>query len=177
MDYSADPFHKLPEGGTLRERFASLLAQPNVTSQKGLIEMFDSSIGASTVLMPFGGRRQATETQVSVQKLPVGNHLTHTASLMAFGFNPEISSWSPYHGAAYAVVEAVAKAVAAGQEYKKMRFSYQEYFEKMTSDKAWGKPLAALLGALRMQVEFGLPSIGGKDSMSGTFADINVPRR
>ncbi len=175
VDYSADPFHKLPEGGTLRERFASLLAQPNVTSQKGLIEMFDSSIGASTVLMPFGGRRQATETQVSVQKLPVGNHLTHTASLMAFGFNPEISSWSPYHGAAYAVVEAVAKAVAAGQEYKKMRFSYQEYFEKMTSDKAWGKPLAALLGALRMQVEFGLPSIGGKDSMSGTFADINVP--
>lgn len=137
--------------------------------------MFDSSIGASTVLMPFGGKRQATESQVSVQKLPVGNHLTHTASLMAYGFNPEISSWSPYHGAAYAVVEAVAKAVAAGQKHSTMRFSYQEYFQKMNSDKAWGLPLAALLGALRMQVEFGLPSIGGKDSMSGTFADINVP--
>ncbi|MDE5662711.1 MAG: phosphoribosylformylglycinamidine synthase [Muribaculaceae bacterium] len=175
VDYTANPFHKEPAGATLRERFEEVLSQPNVTSQKGLIEMFDSSIGASTVLMPFGGRRQATETQVSVQKLPVGNHLTHTASLMAFGFNPEISSWSPYHGAAYAVVEAVAKAVAAGQEHKKMRFSYQEYFEKMTSEQAWGKPLAALLGALRMQVEFGLPSIGGKDSMSGTFADINVP--
>ncbi len=175
VDYTQNPFAKSPAGATLEERFKEVLAQPNVTSQKGLIEMFDSSIGASTVLMPFGGRRQATETQVSVQKLPVGNHLTHTASLMAFGFNPEISSWSPYHGAAYAVVEAVAKAVAAGQAYKGMRFSYQEYFEKMTSDKAWGKPLAALLGALRMQVEFGLPSIGGKDSMSGTFADINVP--
>lgn len=175
VDYSVNPFEKCPEGATLSDRFCNLLAQPNVTSQKGLIEMFDSSIGASTVLMPFGGKRQATETQVSVQKLPVGNHETHTASLMAFGFNPEISSWSPYHGAAYAVVEAVAKAVAAGQEHKKMRFSYQEYFEKMTSDHAWGKPLAALLGALRMQVEFGLPSIGGKDSMSGTFADINVP--
>lgn len=175
VDYTVNPFEKHPEGETLRWKMASTMALPNVTSQKGLIEMFDSSIGASTVLMPFGGRRQATETQVSVQKLPVGNHETNTASLMAFGFNPEISSWSPYHGAAYAVVEAVAKAVAAGQEYKKMRFSYQEYFEKMTSDIAWGKPLAALLGALRMQVEFGLPSIGGKDSMSGTFADINVP--
>lgn len=175
VDYDKNPFEKHPNGETLRWRFADTLAQPNVTSQKGLIEMFDSSIGASTVLMPFGGKRQASETQVSVQKLPVGNHETNTASLMAFGFNPEISSWSPYHGAAYAVVEAVAKAVAAGQEYKKMRFSYQEYFEKMTSELAWGKPLAALLGALRMQIEFGLPSIGGKDSMSGTFADINVP--
>lgn len=170
-----DPFHYEPEGTTIKEKFETVLARPNVTSQKGLIEMFDSSIGASTVLMPFGGRRQATEAQVSVQKLPVGNHLTHTASLMAYGFNPEISSWSPYHGAAYAVVDAVAKAVAAGQDHSKMRFSYQEYFQKMNSDKAWGLPLAALLGALRMQVDLGLPSIGGKDSMSGTFADINVP--
>ena len=170
-----NPFERKPEGNNLREKFEATLALPNVTSQKGLIEMFDSSIGASTVLMPFGGRRQATEAQVSVQKLPVGNHLTHTASLMAFGFNPEISSWSPYHGAAYAVVDAVAKAVAAGQKHSTMRFSYQEYFQKMNSEKAWGLPLAALLGALRMQIELGLPSIGGKDSMSGTFADINVP--
>ncbi|MDE6811472.1 MAG: phosphoribosylformylglycinamidine synthase, partial [Muribaculaceae bacterium] len=170
-----NPFQRNPEGRDIKEKFESTLALPNVTSQKGLIEMFDSSIGASTVLMPFGGRRQATETQVSVQKLPVGNHHTHTTSLMAFGFNPEISSWSPYHGAAYAVVEAITKAVAAGQKHSIMRFSYQEYFRKMNSEKAWGLPLAALLGALRMQMEFGLPSIGGKDSMSGTFADINVP--
>lgn len=171
-----NPFERHPEGNTIKEKFETVLSLPNVTSQKGLIEMFDSSIGASTVLMPFGGKRQATEAQVSVQKLPVGNnHLTHTASLMAYGFNPEISSWSPYHGAAYAVVDAVAKSVAAGHDHSKMRFSYQEYFQKMNSEKAWGLPLAALLGALRMQVELGLPSIGGKDSMSGTFADINVP--
>lgn len=170
-----DPFERNPEGVTLKEKMEATLSAPNVTSQKGLIEMFDSTIGASTVLMPFGGKRQATESQVSVQTLPVGNHTTKTASLMAFGFNPEVTAWSPYHGAAYAVVEAVAKAVAAGMAHKGMRFSYQEYFEKMASEKAWGKPLAALLGALRMQLEFGLPSIGGKDSMSGTFADINVP--
>ncbi|MDE6273165.1 MAG: phosphoribosylformylglycinamidine synthase [Muribaculaceae bacterium] len=170
-----NPFARNPEGENIKEKFEATLRLPNVTSQKGLIEMFDSSIGASTVLMPFGGRRQATETQVSVQKLPVGNHLTHTASLMSYGFNPDLSAWSPYHGAAYAVVDAVAKAAAAGQDFSKMRFSYQEYFQKMNSDKAWGLPLAALLGALRMQLELGLPSIGGKDSMSGTFADINVP--
>ena len=170
-----NPFERTVAGESLTEKFKSVLADDNVTSQKGLIEMFDSSIGRSTVLMPFGGKTQRTESQVSVQRLPVGNHITHTASLMAYGFNPYLSSWSPYHGAAYAVVDAVAKAVAAGAEYDKMRFSYQEYFEKMTSRKAWGKPLSALLGALRMQVALGLPSIGGKDSMSGTFADINVP--
>lgn len=170
-----NPFIRKPAGGTLKEKVENTLELPNVTSQKGLIEMFDSTIGRSTVLMPFGGKRQATESQVSVQTLPVGNHKTSTASMMSFGFNPEISSWSPYHGAAYAVVEAVAKAVAAGMNFEKMRFSYQEYFEKMTSEKAWGKPLAALLGALRMQLELGLPSIGGKDSMSGTFGNINVP--
>ena len=170
-----DPFVRSVEGGTIKEKFETILADDNVTSQKGLIEMFDSSIGRSTVLMPFGGKTQTTEAQVSVQRLPVGNHKTNTASLMSYGFNPYLSSWSPYHGAAYAVVDSVAKAVAAGAEYDKMRFSYQEYFEKMTSPKAWGKPLAALLGALRMQVALGLPSIGGKDSMSGTFDTISVP--
>ncbi|MCM1490010.1 MAG: phosphoribosylformylglycinamidine synthase [Muribaculum sp.] len=154
--------------------FEEMLADDNVTSQKGLIEMFDSTIGASTVLMPFGGRTQGTESQVSVQKLPTGGY-TNTASMMAFGFNPYISSWSPYHGAAYAVVEAVAKVAAAGGDTTRMRFSYQEYFERMGSETSWGKPAAALLGALKMQSEFGLPSIGGKDSMSGTFADISVP--
>ena len=169
------PFDTLPEGENIADKMQTILENLNVSSQKGLIEMFDSSIGASTVLMPFGGKTQSTEAQVSVQRLPVGNHHTDTASMMSFGFNPFISSWSPYHGAAYAVVESVAKNVAAGSDFSRMRFSYQEYFEKMTSPEAWGKPLSALLGALRMQTELGLPSIGGKDSMSGTFGNISVP--
>lgn len=170
-----DPFKYTPEGNSLRERFLNNLSDYNVTSQKGLIEMFDSSIGASTILMPFGGATQRTETQVSVQKLPVGNHHTDTASMMAYGFNPYISEWSPYHGAQYAVISAIAKSVAAGASYPRLRFSYQEYFERMNSEEAWGKPLAALLGTLEMQLGFGLPSIGGKDSMSGTFDKISVP--
>ncbi len=170
-----NPFHREIEGATLKEKIENNLKDDNVTSQRGMIEMFDSTIGASTVLMPFGGRTQNTETQVSVQKLPVGTATTNTASIMAFGYNPFIASWSPYHGAAYAVIEAAAKVVAAGARYDKMRYSYQEYFERMNSEESWGKPLAALLGALKMQVELGLPSIGGKDSMSGTFQDINVP--
>ncbi len=169
------PFTRVVAGSSLRERVINNLEDDNVTSQRGLIEMFDSTIGASTVLLPFGGRTQGSETQVSVQKLPTDG-VTNTASIMAYGYNPFISSWSPYHGAAYSVVESCAKVVAAGARYDSMRFSYQEYFERMTSDAVkWGKPLAALLGALKMQVEMGLPSIGGKDSMSGTFQDINVP--
>lgn len=170
-----DPFERKVEGATLKEKFANILSDWNVTSQKGLIEHFDSTIGKSTVLMPFGGKTQRSESQVSVQKLPVGNHQTDTASIMAFGFNPFLMSWSPYHGAAYSVVEAIGKAVAAGTDYSRMRFSYQEYFERMHSRHSWGKPLAALLGTLRMQTEFGLASIGGKDSMSGTFDTISVP--
>ena len=170
-----DPFRRTVAGATPAERFANNLADRNVLSQKGLIEMFDSTIGRSTVLMPFGGRTQRSETQVSVQKLPVDGYTT-TASIMAYGYNPEIASWSPYHGAAYAVVDAAAKVVAAGARYERMRYSYQEYFERMTKQPAsWGKPLAALLGALKMQIALGLPSIGGKDSMSGTFQEINVP--
>ncbi len=170
-----DVFTREVEGATTEERFKSNLEDRNVLSQRGMVEMFDSTIGRSTVLMPFGGKRQRSETQVSVQKLPVES-FTNTASMMAFGYNPFIASWSPYHGAAYAVVEAAAKVVAAGGRYNGMRYSYQEYFERMTRNaRSWGKPLAALLGALRMQVELGLPSIGGKDSMSGTFQDINVP--
>ena len=169
-----NPFKRTVPGETLKDKVFHNLQDPNVTSQKGLIEMFDSTIGRSTVLMPFGGMLQTTETQVSVQKLPTDGY-TDTASIMAFGYNPFIASWSPYHGAAYAVVEACAKVVAAGASYEKMRFSYQEYFERMTDRRSWGKPLSALLGALKMQVELGLPSIGGKDSMSGTFENINVP--
>ena len=170
---NVNPFVK--EKKELRERVLDTLADNNVVSQKGLIEMFDSTIGASTVLMPFGGKYQRTETQVSVQKLPVKDKFTNTASIMAYGYNPFIAKFSPYHGAEYAVIEAVSKVVAAGAKYNNMRFSYQEYFERMHNEKSWGKPLAALLGALKMQYELGLPSIGGKDSMSGTFQDINVP--
>ena len=174
-----DPFFREVPGKTLKDRLFANLQDPNVTSQKGLIEMFDSTIGRSTVLMPFGGELQTTETQVSVQKLPTDG-FTNTASMMAFGFNPDLCDWSPYHGAAYAMVEACSKVVAAGGRWDTMRFSCQEYFERMTSDpKTWGKPTAALLGALKTQEELGLPSIGGKDSMSGSFetdkGPIHVP--
>lgn len=170
-----NPFRRKVEGESLKEKMVNNLSDPNVVSQKGLIEMFDSTIGRSTVLMPYGGELQLTETQVSVQKLPTDGY-TNTASMMAFGFNPVISKWSPYHGAAYSMVEACAKVVAAGGRYEKMRFSCQEYFERMTHcPQVWGKPMSALLGSLKMQIELGLPSIGGKDSMSGTFEHINVP--
>ncbi len=170
-----NPFAREVNGETLKEKLLNNLSDANVVSQKGLIEMFDSTIGRSTVLMPYGGELQLTETQVSVQKLPTDGY-TDTASMMAFGFNPVISKWSPYHGAAYSMVEACAKVVAAGGHYEKMRFSCQEYFERMTHDpKVWGKPMSALLGSLKMQIALGLPSIGGKDSMSGTFEHINVP--
>ena len=170
-----DPFRRNPEGESLGEKMVSVMGSANVASQKGLVEMFDSTIGRSTVLMPYGGKRQATETQVSVQKLPMDGY-TNTASIMAFGYNPDLALWSPYHSAAYAVVEACTKVACAGADYSGMRFSYQEYFERMTKDAhTWGKPLAALLGTLKMQKEFGLPSIGGKDSMSGTFEHIHVP--
>ena len=170
-----NPFAREVKGETLKEKLQNNLSDANVVSQKGLIEMFDSTIGRSTVLMPYGGELQLTETQVSVQKLPTDGY-TDTASMMAFGFNPVISKWSPYHGAAYSMIEACAKVVAAGGHYEKMRFSCQEYFERMTHDpKVWGKPMSALLGSLKMQMALGLPSIGGKDSMSGTFEHINVP--
>ena len=170
-----NPFTREVKGETLKEKLLNNLSDANVVSQKGLIEMFDSTIGRSTVLMPYGGELQLTETQVSVQKLPTDGY-TDTASMMAFGFNPVISKWSPYPGAAYSMIEACAKVVAAGGRYEKMRFSCQEYFERMTHDpKVWGKPMSALLGSLKMQMALGLPSIGGKDSMSGTFEHINVP--
>ena len=169
------PFVQQPSGNTLEEKLLSVMSSPNVASQKGLVEMFDSTIGRSTVLMPYGGARQATETQVSVQKLPVDGY-TDTASVMAFGYNPDLALWSPYHSAAYAVVEACTKVACSGADWSGMRFSYQEYFERMTADPhTWGKPLSALLGALKMQEALGLPSIGGKDSMSGTFEHIHVP--
>ena len=138
--------------------------------------MFDGSIGAGSVFMPHGGKYQLTETQSMVAKVPVQNGKTETVTMMSYGFDPYLSSWSPYHGAAYAVTESVAKIVATGGDYKKIRFTFQEYFRRMTEDpKRWSQPFSALLGAYAAQIGFGLPSIGGKDSMSGTFNDIDVP--
>ena len=148
----------------------------NVCSQKGLVEMFDSSIGAATVLMPYGGKYQLTETQAMVAKLPVLKGKTDTVTMMSYGFDPYLSSWSPYHGAIYAVTESMAKIVANGGDCRNIRFTFQEYFRRMTSEaERWSQPFAALLGAYDAQIGYGLPSIGGKDSMSGTFNDIDVP--
>ena len=160
----------------VKSAWLEMLSDLNVCSQKGLVEMFDGSIGAGSVFMPHGGKYQLTETQAMVAKVPVMTGKTDSVSMMSYGFDPYLSSWSPYHGAVYAVVESVAKIVAAGGDYHKIRFTFQEYFRRMTEDpKRWSQPFAALLGAYAAQIGFGLPSIGGKDSMSGTFQDIDVP--
>ena len=164
------------EVGDVKERWLSDLADLNTCSQKGLVEMFDGSIGAGSVFMPHGGKYQTTETQAMVAKVPVLNGKTNTVTMMSYGFDPYVSSWSPYHGAVYAVVESVARIVANGGDYRKIRFTFQEYFRRMTEDPSrWSQPFAALLGAYSAQLGFGLPSIGGKDSMSGTFNEIDVP--
>ena len=164
------------EVGDVKEAWLNTLKDLNVCSQKGLVEMFDGSIGAGSVLMPYGGKYQLTETQTMVAKLPVLKGKTDTVTMMSCGFDPYLSSWSPYHGAIYAVVESVAKIVASGGDYSKIRFTFQEYFRRMSEDPhRWSQPFAALLGAYNAQMGFGLPSIGGKDSMSGTFNDIDVP--
>ena len=158
------------------EQFLNNLASPNVASQQGMIEMFDSTVGASTVLMPYGGKYQLTETEGSVQKIPVLNGETDLASILTYGYNADITEKSPFHGAAYAVIESIAKVVALGGKWRGIRFSFQEYFRKLGLDpKLWGQPFAALLGAIHVQKGFGLPAIGGKDSMSGTYEDLHVP--
>ena len=172
---------KLPEerqtsAETLEADTLEVLANLNHASQKGLQTIFDSSVGRSTVNHPLGGRYQITPTEASVQKLPVQHGVTTTASVMAQGFNPYIAEWSPYHGAAYAVIEATARLVAAGANWSKARFSYQEYFERMDKQaERFGQPVSALLGSIEAQIQLGLPSIGGKDSMSGTFEELTVP--
>ena len=172
---------KLPEerqtsAETLEEDTLEVLADLNHASQKGLRTIFDSSVGRSTVNHPLGGRYQITPTEASVQKLPVQHGVTTTASVMAQGFNPYVAEWSPYHGAAYAVIEATARLVAAGANWSKTRFSYQEYFERMDKQaERFGQPVSALLGSIEAQIQLGLPSIGGKDSMSGTFEELTVP--
>ena len=169
-------FEKRPDVTDVKKKWLDTLADLNVCSQKGLVEMFDGSIGAGSVFMPHGGKYQLTETQSMVAKVPVQNGKTETVTMMSYGFDPYLSSWSPYHGASYAVTESVAKIVATGGDYKKIRFTFQEYFRRMTEDpKRWSQPFSALLGAYAAQIGFGLPSIGGKDSMSGTFNDIDVP--
>ena len=169
-------FQERPDVPDVKAKWMETISDLNVCSQKGLVEMFDSSIGAGSVLMPYGGKYQLTETQAMVAKVPVLNGKTNTVTMMSYGFDPYLSSWSPYHGAVYAVTESVARIVAAGGDYKKIRFTFQEYFRRMTEDpKRWSQPFAALLGAYAAQLGFGLPSIGGKDSMSGTFNDIDVP--
>lgn len=177
-------FHKIAvkevaealERSDVRAAWLALLKDLNVCSQKGLVEMFDASIGAGSVFMPYGGKFQLTETQAMVAKLPVLKGKTDTVTMMSYGFDPYLSSWSPYHGAVYAVVESMARIVANGGDYKKIRFTFQEYFRRMTAEsKRWSQPFSALLGAYDAQIGFGLPSIGGKDSMSGTFNEIDVP--
>ena len=164
------------KNGDVKAAWLAELADLNVCSQKGLVEMFDGSIGAGSVYMPFGGRYQLTETQSMVAKLPVADGDCDTVTMMAYGFDPYLSSWSPYHGAIYAVLESLSRIVAAGGDYKKVRFTFQEYFRRMSGEaKRWSQPFADLLGAYDAQIGFGLPSIGGKDSMSGTFNDIDVP--
>lgn len=172
---------KLPEerttnSETLEADTLAVLSDLNHASQKGLQTIFDCSVGRSTVNHPLGGRYQLTPTEASVQKLPVQHGVTHTASVMAQGFHPYVAEWSPYHGAAYAVIEATARLVAAGSNWSKARFSYQEYFERMDKQaERFGQPVAALLGSIEAQIQLGLPSIGGKDSMSGTFEELTVP--
>lgn len=160
----------------VKEKWLSALSDLNVCSQKGLVEMFDGSIGAGSVFMPHGGKYQTTETQAMVAKLPVLKGDCDTVTMMSYGFDPYLSTWSPYHGAIYAVTESVAKIVANGGDFRKIRFTFQEYFRRMSGEpERWSQPFAALLGAYSAQLGFGLPSIGGKDSMSGTFEDIDVP--
>ena len=164
------------ESDDIKAAVFDTLSELNVCSQKGLVERFDASIGAASVYMPYGGKTQLCETQAMIAKLPTLKGNTDTVTMMSYGFDPYISSWSPYHGAIYAIVSSMSKIVSSGGDYKKIRFTFQEYFKRMTEDPVrWGQPFAALLGAFDAQVGFGLPSIGGKDSMSGTFNDIDVP--
>ena len=176
MPVKEDRFFDKKSVSDVKTKWLETLADLNVCSQKGLVERFDGSIGAGSVYMPYGGRYQLTETQTMVAKIPVLKGDCDTVTMMSFGFDPYLTTWSPYHGAIYAVLESVAKIVAAGGDYKKIRFTFQEYFRRMTEDpKRWSQPFAALLGAYDAQMGFGLPSIGGKDSMSGTFNQIDVP--
>lgn len=169
-------FNKKIKINSFCEKWLEILSDLNVCSQKGLVEMFDSSIGAATVVMPYGGKYQLTPIQTMIAKLPILEGECDTVTMMSYGFDPFLSSWSPYHGAVYAILSSIAKIIAAGGEYEKIHFTFQEYFKRLGNDpKRWGEPMAALLGAYDAQIKLGLASIGGKDSMSGTFNTIDVP--
>ncbi len=173
---ASDKVSQALSNNDVKEAWLAQMSDLNVCSQKGLVEMFDSSIGAGSVLMPYGGKYQLTETQTMIAKLPVLSGKTDTVTMMSYGFDPYLSSWSPYHGAAYAVTESVSRIVASGGDYKNLHFTFQEYFKRMTEDaQRWSEPFTALLGAFEAQLRFGIASIGGKDSMSGSFNEINVP--
>ena len=175
-DQDKNYFREKKDTRDLKRAWLDTLRDLNVCSQKGLVEMFDSSIGASTVTMPYGGKTQHTPIQTMIAKLPVLEGKCDTVTMMSYGMDPYLTSWSPYHGAVYAVISSVAKIVASGGDYSKIRFTFQEYFRRLGTDpKRWGEPMAALLGAYDAQMKLGLPSIGGKDSMSGSFNDIDVP--
>ena len=175
-DEKANYFEEKKDTKDIKKAWLDTLSDLNVCSQKGLVEMFDSSIGAASVYMPYGGKYQLTPTQSMVAKLPMSEGKCDTVTMMSYGLDPYLASWSPYHGSVYAVISSVAKIVAAGGDYSKIRFTFQEYFRRLGEDpKRWGEPMAALLGAYDAQIKLGLPSIGGKDSMSGSFNDIDVP--
>ena len=160
----------------VKEEWLNNLTKLNVASQKGLVERFDSTIGGGTVLMPYGGRDANTEQEAMVAKIPVLNGVSEEATIMSYGLNPDLGVWSPYHMAYYSIIEAVTKLAAVGGDYRKARLTLQEYFEKLgKSPERWGKPFAALLGAYQAQIDLGIPAIGGKDSMSGSFGDVDVP--
>ncbi|EIS9523127.1 phosphoribosylformylglycinamidine synthase [Clostridioides difficile] len=174
--FSSNEIVKDVKCASMKDKFTKVLSDLNVCSQKGLVEMFDNTIGGNTVLMPFGGKYQATPTQGMVAKIPVLGGETNTSTIMTYGYNPKVGKWSPFHGALYAVVESVCKLVAIGGNYSTTRLTFQEYFEKLGDNpEKWGKPFSALLGAFYAQSKFEIPAIGGKDSMSGTFKDIEVP--
>ncbi|MCC0718102.1 phosphoribosylformylglycinamidine synthase [Clostridioides sp. ZZV14-6105] len=174
--FASNEIVKDVKSASMKDKFTKVLSDLNVCSQKGLVEMFDNTIGGNTVLMPFGGKYQATPTQGMVAKIPVLGGETNTSTIMTYGYNPKVGKWSPFHGALYAVVESVCKLVAIGGNYSTTRLTFQEYFEKLGNNpEKWGKPFSALLGAFYAQSKFEIPAIGGKDSMSGTFKDIEVP--
>ncbi len=176
VETSFDPFKRNVAGKNIKERFLNNLSQLNICSQRGLVEMFDASIGAGTVQMPYGGLKQLSETEASIHKLPVESGKTRTCSIMAYGFDPELFDWSPYHGSIFSVVTSLAKLAASGGTWRTTRLSFQEYFKRLGKDpENWGLPFAALLGAMEAQEQLNIPAIGGKDSMSGSFHDIHVP--
>ena len=176
VEEPANKPEKIENKSDLKAQWLENLSQLNVACQKGLVERFDSTIGAGTILMPFGGKNQMTPAEVMAAKIPLLKGETTTGTLMSYGYNPTVAKWSPFHSAVYAVVESVAKIVAGGGDYDSVRLTFQEYFERLGEDShRWGKPFSALLGAYLAQMELGTAAIGGKDSMSGTFKDLDVP--